>query len=320
MTKKIFVCCPGDIVTGGPELLHQLVDLLREIGKEAFISYYPFDKSFDTPTPYKHYQTPQKEINDTNDSLVIIPETATSIAKKITRAEIGIWWLSVDNYFQKDGENYLKDIIRHYRGVLHGKLLVRNMKTFHHFTQSEYAKIFLEQHSIKSEMLTDYLGRDHFIATPTPCQEQRDNLIIYNPKKGKKFTQKIIKNNPDFNFIPIQNMTASQVKGLLKRAKIYIDFGNHPGKDRLPREAAIAGCCIITGRRGAAKNKRDIPIDERFKLDEKSTSFNSDLRKLVESVFISFEIETVKFDDYRSQIQQEAADFKKQAILLFSAI
>jgi len=42
--------------------------------------------------------------------------------------------------------------------------------------------------------------------------------------------------------------------------KLYVDFGKHPGKDRMPREAAVHGCCIITGRRGAAGNPFDIPI------------------------------------------------------------
>jgi len=33
--------------------------------------------------------------------------------------------------------------------------------------------------------------------------------------------------------------------------QVYIDFGHHPGQDRLPREAVQCGCVVITGKRGS---------------------------------------------------------------------
>lgn len=36
---KIYVVCPVSIVTGGAELLHQFVDELRRLGRDAYISY-----------------------------------------------------------------------------------------------------------------------------------------------------------------------------------------------------------------------------------------------------------------------------------------
>ena len=68
-----------------------------------------------------------------------------------------------------------------------------------------------------------------------------------------------------FNFIPIQGMSSIEVANLLESAKIYIDFGNHPGKDRLPREAVLSGCCIITNSKGSAKNSVDICISKKYK-------------------------------------------------------
>ncbi|WP_157035349.1 hypothetical protein [Psychromonas ingrahamii] len=44
MKKKVFVICPGNIVTGGPELLHQFVQALNVSGADAKIIYYPFKK------------------------------------------------------------------------------------------------------------------------------------------------------------------------------------------------------------------------------------------------------------------------------------
>ena len=45
----------------------------------------------------------------------------------------------------------------------------------------------------------------------------------------------------------------------------YIDFGPHPGMDRLPREAALAGCVVITNCEGAANFEEDIPLPPEFK-------------------------------------------------------
>ena len=60
---------------------------------------------------------------------------------------------------------------------------------------------------------------------------------------------------------------------LLKRSKVYIDFGPHPGMDRLPREAALAGCVVLTNREGAANFEEDVPLPSEFKF----AKFNVDV-------------------------------------------
>jgi disulfide oxidoreductase YuzD len=46
-------------------------------------------------------------------------------------------------------------------------------------------------------------------------------------------------------------------------AKIYIDFGHHPGKDRIPREMAACGCIVITGNEGTSASDVDVPVGPR---------------------------------------------------------
>ncbi len=41
----------------------------------------------------------------------------------------------------------------------------------------------------------------------------------------------------------------------MRKAKLYIDFGYHPGKERMPREACLLDCCLIIGKDGSAKYK-----------------------------------------------------------------
>lgn len=316
MIKKIFVCCPGDAITGGPELLHQLVDTLREQGKNAFISYYPFDKKFLCPKPYRHYNTTQNPIEDNESNLVILPEVATKIAKNIKYSDIAIWWLSVDNYFDMTGENIIRDHLRHLKNLIQGKKIkIYKTKKYKHFYQSEYAKIFLEKNKISGLALTDFLGENHTHKATTV--EKRKNIIAYNPRKGKKTTNKIIKSAPLLHFEPIQNMTPEQVRKLLETAKLYIDFGHHPGKDRLPREAAAAGCCVITGRRGAAENAIDIAIPENYKLDENSPKFTSKTLQTINEVLDNFNEKTKDFNEYRQKIIEEKQLFKNQVFEIF---
>lgn len=87
-------------------------------------------------------------------------------------------------------------------------------------------------------------------------------------------------------------MTRDEVAKLLSTAKVYIDFGNHAGKDRIPK-AAISGCCVITGKDGSAKFYEDVPIDEEFKFK----TINKNIPLIVEKIkhcFDNYEFESKK--------------------------
>lgn len=85
---------------------------------------------------------------------------------------------------------------------------------------------------------------------------------------------------PDIKWIPIQKMQPKEIAALMSVSKVYIDFGNHSGKDRLPREAAVNGCCIITGKKGAAKNAVDIPILFHYKFADDKQNIPAILNKI----------------------------------------
>ena len=40
MSKKIYIACPANVATGGPELLHQLCHKLRKKGYISYMYYY----------------------------------------------------------------------------------------------------------------------------------------------------------------------------------------------------------------------------------------------------------------------------------------
>ena len=108
-------------------------------------------------------------------------------------------------------------------------------------------------------------------------------------------------------------MTPLLIKKLMLNSKIYIDFGHHPGKDRIPREAALCGCCVITGFKGSAMFFDDVNIFEQYKFEEDLSNFSS----LIEDIFNNFEIHHNQFSFYRKQIELEEEQFKLEIKKIF---
>jgi len=70
------------------------------------------------------------------------------------------------------------------------------------------------------------------------------------------------------DFVPIRDMTKAQVRETLFAARIFIDFGHHPGKDRVPREAVIVGAAGLLDAAGAAKCHLDHPLPAEYRFTE----------------------------------------------------
>jgi hypothetical protein len=162
--------------------------------------------------------------------------------------------------------------------------------------------------------LSDYINRRYINASASVIPGRKENIVVYNPAKGVEQTQILMSSLQGYSFVPIQNMTADKVAELLARSKVYIDFGNHPGKDRIPREAAISGCVVITNRRGAAANPVDIPIDETYKIDDTSPKFIATADTLLGSVMRDFMTHHERFAGYRAKIASEEEEFTRAAL------
>ena len=296
--RKWQIACPAGLVTGGPEALHQLAHTARSLGIDARMVYLGRAKGAELPTvpePYGIYgPVLDPGLDDDARTLVIVPETETPRLRALRRAGRAIWWLSIDNYevtAAQARERWRRLWWKRWNGrVALPFELTAPEPGMLHLAQSDYARQVLAAHGIhESLMLTDYL-RDDFLAQARhggAAVARQPRRIAYNPKKGFEATQAIIAAAAGrFEFVPIQQMTPQQVVELLCSAAVYIDFGHHPGRDRIPREAAACGCRVLTGRRGAAANGVDIPVPASLKIDETAPDFAEQavaaLQRLVE--------------------------------------
>lgn len=314
----IYILCPPKYATGGTELLHQLCDALIKIGVNAKMFYWP-NTSNPTSEQFKEYQISiASKIVDTPQNIFIAPEIDNYKIFEFYKIQKVIWWLSIDNHFKniKIRKRNLK--IRFLDFFFRRTYFSFNSKETNnvtHFAQSFYAKEFLNEKGIKNvELLSDYTN-NRFLKEIFD-KTKKENIVLYNPKKGIRNTQRLIKaSNSQFKWVPIENLTREGVLKLLKRAKVYVDFGNHPGKDRFPREAAILGCCIITNKEGAAVNTHDVSIPERFKFD-RDADIHSVL-STIEDCMTNYSEVIHEFEGYRNKILKEKDIFFKEVEKIF---
>ena len=303
---KIFVIAEPERVSGGPELLHQLVGCLNAMGKEAYIAYVNCkmnNAQESIPPIYREYVgsnvVSYEEIDDESEVLVVIPETMGEYIHDFSNARIMFWWLSVNYFLTNVNDEIINDV---------------KTKVHTHLYQSEYARQFVKKIGIPNERmmaLSDYINEDYI----NVINVTKKNQIAYNPVKGFTITMNLIKELSNIKFVPIINMTKSEIQELLGETKLYIDFGTHPGKDRLPREAAISGCCVITGRRGAASNSKDIPILDKYKVD--SINAIDSFKKLIKYCFKNYDEAQKDFEEYREKIKNEKKIFVSQVEEVF---
>ena len=98
---KIYVACPANSATGGPELLHQLVHELVNLGFDAYMYYYRRTvNKHPIHEAYIGYNNKFANIiEDTQNNILVVPETNTELIYEYNSIQKVIWWLSVDNHF-----------------------------------------------------------------------------------------------------------------------------------------------------------------------------------------------------------------------------
>lgn len=313
--NKILVVCPSGAVTGGPEALHQLVAHMNNLRLPAYIVYLPFDKVAEAPEPYKRYKAPVARYEDIAGNLIIFPEVFPMLALKVKHAKSALWWLSLENFLERRHIWPLHDKVRYLKKVIKGQRPIggaKNLKSLLHFSQTEHSTQYLRSCGIEPIPLIDSINEDFLTDKFLDKTSHKQDIILYNPTKGRKVTEALIAAYPQWQFEPLKGLNREQLSEALYSAKVYIDFGHHPGRDRMPREAAMHGCCLITGLLGSAGNDVDLPIPRKYKLDSSDTDFICAFGELADDIFGHFDQHFAALQDYRNYLKSEPQIFRQQ--------
>lgn len=301
-SSKIYILAPLGYESGGPEALHQLAHALTGLNRKVSMAYIdPQQTVVDgvlnlrmgpVPRAYAMYE-PLKSvglIEDAPANLIIVPEIWADLLDKIRFCQKAIWWLAVPR-----GE------------------FVRPGLEVHHLVQSAYAAQYLSKNGITNYLpLSDYISLQNTIVSGSG----RRDVVLYNPAKGLFYSQSIMHTVPDVEFRSIQNLDRQEVGELMEQCKVYMDFGPHPGKDRLPREAARSGLCIVVANSGSAANFSDMPIAREFKFplqDFDPSSVGRTIRELMGEYCRRL----ASFEYYRRVIESEKKLFDTEVYRCF---
>ncbi len=345
---KVFVLAPANTFTGGPELLHQVaVNIKKTFKVNVRMVYLPFLESNPVHSNFKKYKLDYSNfIDDDEKNILIIPEHYQFLKHSLKYKKIKkiLWWLSVDNYFgykfRYNYKKFLRSIIKipfnifknlnkitnynfeifTYHDYLKFLYSFCNLKKFKelnqinlHLAQSKYAFNYLKIHFKNLKFLSDY-QRDEILKNSKKFKKNKKNLICYS-SKSSEFVESL-KNTSNFKMIKLSGFNTKQIINIYKKTKVYLDFGYHPGKDRMPREAVLFDNCIITNKKGSAKNKIDIPISEKYKFEEKKINLEK-ISKTVLNIFKNYQNELKYFKKYKKTILNEKKNFHKDLRKIF---
>jgi len=308
-------------VTGGVESLHQLSHGLTSLKIDNRIVYvsegfgFSIDnddfivKAPDKSIPeYGGYEVKLAESCKLSDiTQIIFPEVFTNFARQLCHhIPTAIWWLSVDNAFTVDSPLLQEQTRKEFFQL-----------PIQHYYQSRYAANFLQQHGVR-----DIWEISDFIDDIKPTLKHLMNIekhqtILYNPRKGKERALALAAQMPHIKFIPLTGMNAKQVNDEMIYSRLYMDFGHHPGKDRMPREAAKCGCVVMCRTAGAAQFFEDVPLPQHLMFNDFDL-LQGNLAQRVQSILTDgFEDALKSMDKYRNLLIVDHKQFIQKVHTVF---
>lgn len=323
---KIYLMVPNGVRTGGPEALYQLSDaLLREGREDVFVAYYRgteitelisgkstgsdflfFNLQADQIPEYQQYlHQPTEVVVDAPENIVVLPEPLVGLVSIFRKAKVLVWWLSVDNAFGALGQVNLNQLRR---------------PTVFHATQSLYAYNFVKALGLRAEgLLSDFTASQFLLQSAAPTKE---DLVAVNANFKvisdlDALERLLVERNPKIKVSRIVNMPREKVLVTLAAAKAYVDLGTFPGKDRMPREAALLGCLVFLSTSGAGANAEDYLISDSHRKN------CWDLVGVADAIVDTckhYELQLAHQNKFVAAIQREGEVFKDEVAKVFAAI
>ena len=303
---QILHMCPANIATGGTDSIHRLVRELCRCGADAKILYVNGDLRNPMPGVYKKYECEYlTSIPSEFDGLVILPEIWADrcLDEDLQRCAVAVNWQGVDVYRWNNPQSSW------YRFLQRKNIL--------HFTNMKYGMEFLKNlglNPIKVSDCVDDIFFDSYI------DGQRSNKVLYNSTRAKmtKFQEIVMARTTTergIRFIPIEHYTQTQLVELFRHSKLYIDFGEFSGRERLPRETVLCGCCVLTSNNGASSYYEDVMIDDKYKVTDTEKAID-----MIAYIVQNYELCKPDFDAYRQSLIQDRENYSKDVKELYNEI
>lgn len=336
--SRVFVYYPPGAGSGGPEALRQLCDAVRSAGIPCWLVPLAWHSAGQDVSEFDRYGCAAATVvPDEPDVAVVVPDVALSYAARFQKARVIAWWLSID-FSELYGPRMARErrqvswggtAVRAFRIVApwHPELRTSQLRALlpqvSHCAQSEYARRFLMTHeNLEPSLLSDYVQLEQRFQHRDDGGQgaiRRPRSVAYNPAKGERYLKALRSRSTDIEWRPISGLDRVQVGELLESTEAYIDLGHHPGKDRIPREAALAGCVVLVGDRGAGALAEDVPVEDALRIpmsDDVGTTA-SRAHEVLRDVLASPEHWRAGQASYREWIRAEESRFREEVRRIF---
>ena len=330
--SKIFIFCPNGLVTGGPEALHQLRFYMEQEGYQAYLVY-EFSGNLNPPERYMEYEPKVvsfQQVTDDKRNVLIVPEVSIGILQVYHSIQKCVWFLSwgyydisvkdrlligCKNIVKRFFNCFIFDPERKFRLQIFSR---RKQKNVLYCCGSEYAY----QHVVSdlkvsdAVMLVEPISMDFLREGPaknlTSCG--RGDIVLYNPSKPSEVMRKLLERT-DIQFQPLKGYTPVELIEIYRKSKLYIDFGQFGGPERIPKESVYNGTCVLVGRRNAAENDFDVAIPGAFKIGDFE---NVDaIADRIRDMLLHYDDLIGEFAHFRNKIDNLEQNFKEQIRSIF---
>ena len=143
----------------------------------------------------------------------------------------------------------------------------------------------------------------------------RDCVAVYTGRDSA-VQRRYLAQYPGQQYFKIGGMTPAQVLQGFRRSYVYVDFGSASGRDRVPREAALQGCCVFLHAEGANALHADHAIPPYYRFTSRDVATGV-LQEKILAVQADPKGHYVSQYDYHRQIIHEPVVFEEQVRRLF---
>ncbi|CAB3773246.1 hypothetical protein [Paraburkholderia humisilvae] len=321
---EVVLLCP-QLVTGGAEALHQLAYAINALGGRAKLAYYGRSRLEFRGRSLTCHHVPEvpvwqayagyapvvlDEIVLGTRTFILVPETDTALALKLTSLPRGIWWLSLDSAIRANPQ------------LMERRYMVQLMgdPTLTHFYQSEHVRRFLVEQGARQMLpLFSYINaqasyeQEH--AHGARKTASRAHVAMF-PRKGAVLARRFLGAARGLRFALLDELTRTQAVSVLRQCAVYVDFEQTLGKDRLARLAAACGAIVFLHEHGPAVNFADHPLDPYFLFSHADID-NGVLLSRIKAVLAQHESYWSRQRFYRQRIRMGKEEFYLQVRTFF---
>ena len=292
---NVLMVCPANVATGGVESIHKFAYELNQVkGIDVKIFYWGTKMDSPQPEEYKEYGIEYvtalpKDYRD----VIIFPEIWANsvIDERYKNCIVAVNWAGVDVYYRNNS--------------LEKQGLFLRRKDTIHLTQMQYAVDHLIQRGVDPKNILHISDVPNELFYEKHEEEPRNNFVLFNPNaiKMTDFQKAVMRKAREagIQFKPLENLTREQMAHTLRTSKLYIDFGVFSGRERIPREAILSGCCVITSRLGCAGYYEDVALDDKWKFETEPNNIPAIIQTM-KYVLANYENCKHEFDTYLQSV------------------